>query len=259
MDREAHQRRLDDLAPLERPRQRVALEPGDPRPQPDVHRRRVLGLQGAHGVERVGESRLAALEQALAGEQGAIELACVSGQLHPGSFPDHVTGTPAGPGSVRPPPAQAVVHARERRGQGRRADGHELRRADGRRRQRPLAAPALVGLPGGDQGLRRSPASTRTRRPTAASGTGCWSTCRRPRPSWRAARAAAASCRRARSTSATTTARRPGAAPRRPRATRRTATSSPCTRSTSKGWRSTRTSRPRSSASTSPSTRSRAA
>ena len=47
-----------------------------------------------------------------------------------------------------------------------------------------------------------------------------------------AARAAAASCPRARSTSATTTARRPGAVPRRRRATRRTATCSRSTRST---------------------------
>jgi phosphatidylethanolamine-binding protein (PEBP) family uncharacterized protein len=43
--------------------------------------------------------------------------------------------------------------------------------------------------------------------------------------------AAAASCPRARSTCATTTASGRGAAPRRRRATRRTATCSPCTRS----------------------------
>ena len=176
-----------------------------------------------------------------------------------GSFPDHVTGTPASARPLRPAAAQALVHARERRGHRRRADGQELRRADGRRRVRPFAAPALVRLPGGDQGLRGHLLRPRRARPTAASGTGCWSTCPPRRPSSPAARAAAASCPRARSTSATTTARRPGAAPRRRRATRRTATCSPCTRSTSRSSTSTRTSRPRSWASTSRSTRSRAA
>ena len=58
MDRDPHHRPLDHRALVKRFSERVALEPGDPRPQPDVHRRRVLRLQRAHRVEHRGDRRL---------------------------------------------------------------------------------------------------------------------------------------------------------------------------------------------------------
>ena len=75
VDRRAHQRPLHDAAALQRARQRVALEALQPRPQPDVHRRRVLRLQAAHALERPRDRERRALEQHLAGEQRAVELA----------------------------------------------------------------------------------------------------------------------------------------------------------------------------------------
>ena len=75
VDGAAHQRRLDHLARLERARERVALEAGDPRPQPEVHRRRVLRLQPAHPLEHARGRQAGALQQPLAGEQRSIERA----------------------------------------------------------------------------------------------------------------------------------------------------------------------------------------
>jgi hypothetical protein len=45
------------------------------RPQPDVHRWRVLRLQRAHALERPRDRRAPAFEQELAREQRAVELA----------------------------------------------------------------------------------------------------------------------------------------------------------------------------------------
>jgi len=53
VDRVPHQRGLHDGAPLERGGQRVALEALQPRPQADVHRRRVLRLDAGDLLERV--------------------------------------------------------------------------------------------------------------------------------------------------------------------------------------------------------------
>jgi hypothetical protein len=72
MDREAHQRALDDGAPLERAIERVALEPVEPRPQSDVHRRRVLRLDAADPLERLRQAVSLALEEELAREQCAV-------------------------------------------------------------------------------------------------------------------------------------------------------------------------------------------
>jgi hypothetical protein len=75
VDRHAHERRLDDRAPLERARQRTALELRHPRPQPDVHRRRVLRLQAADSGDRLRDWGGRGLEQPLAREHRAVELA----------------------------------------------------------------------------------------------------------------------------------------------------------------------------------------
>ncbi len=75
VDRAAHERPLDDLAILKRFSDRVPLEVLDARPEPDVHRRRVLRLQAAHRVERLGNRDRPPLEKALASEQGTVESA----------------------------------------------------------------------------------------------------------------------------------------------------------------------------------------
>ena len=54
VDGRAEQRSLGDRPPLQRPRQRSALEAGKPRPQPDVHRGRVLGLDAADPLDARG-------------------------------------------------------------------------------------------------------------------------------------------------------------------------------------------------------------
>src|SRR3954462_12184857 len=72
-----------------------------------------------------------------------------------GTLTRHVTGPPDRARPVRPAAAKAVVHAGERRRHRRREDGRQLPPPDGRRHERPLAAPALVRLPGGDEGVRR--------------------------------------------------------------------------------------------------------
>ena len=53
----------------------VAAEPGQPRPQPDVARRRVLRLEAADLLDRLGDGQRRALEQQLAGEERAVEVA----------------------------------------------------------------------------------------------------------------------------------------------------------------------------------------
>ena len=81
VDRAAHQRALDDAALLERAGEVGALEPLQARPQPDVHRRRVLRLQPGHPLEQPRDGIGGALEQALAGQEGAVEGRVASGGL----------------------------------------------------------------------------------------------------------------------------------------------------------------------------------
>ena len=73
VDRRTHQRGLDDPSVLERGREVAPAEPGDARPEADVTRRRVLGLEPADvlddGLDRPG----GALEEVLAGQQGAVQ------------------------------------------------------------------------------------------------------------------------------------------------------------------------------------------
>jgi hypothetical protein len=75
VDRDSHQRPLDHRAPLERAPELIALEPLEPRPEADVHRRRVLRLEAADALERTRKRLAAALQQQLASEHRAIELA----------------------------------------------------------------------------------------------------------------------------------------------------------------------------------------
>jgi hypothetical protein len=74
VDRGSHERALDHRALVQRLGERVTAEVRDPGPQPDVHRRRVLGLQRAHRVERVRDRERPPFEQPLARQQRAVEL-----------------------------------------------------------------------------------------------------------------------------------------------------------------------------------------
>ncbi len=82
VDRGAEQRRLDDRAPLESTRQRRPLEPVQPAPEADVHRRRVLRLDAADPLERSWDRRPTALEQQLPREQGSVQLKLREDALH---------------------------------------------------------------------------------------------------------------------------------------------------------------------------------
>ena len=73
VDRHPHQRRLDDAAVLEGRRERVAREVAQSRPQPDVARWRVLRLEAADLLDRVGDRERRAFEEELARQQGAIQ------------------------------------------------------------------------------------------------------------------------------------------------------------------------------------------
>ena len=82
---------------------------------------------------------------------------------------------PIAPRPVRLPAPGAELHRHQQRLRGRRDAAHAARqRDDGRRRRGPLAAAVLVGLPRGDARASRSPCTTPTPRPPAASGTGRW-------------------------------------------------------------------------------------
>ena len=63
-----------------------AREPVEPRPQPDVHRRRVLRLDPADALERARDRHPAPLEQQLPREQGPVQLTLGEDSLH-GSRP----------------------------------------------------------------------------------------------------------------------------------------------------------------------------
>jgi hypothetical protein len=75
VNRAAEQRPLNDAALFERGRERIAPEVAHARPEADVSRWCVLRLQPTHPFERRDQWQGRALEQELAREQGAIELA----------------------------------------------------------------------------------------------------------------------------------------------------------------------------------------
>jgi hypothetical protein len=74
VDRAAHDPALDDRGAMQCGGEVGAAEPGRSGPQPDVARRRVLGLQPAHRRERQVGRQVRALEQELAGEQCPVQL-----------------------------------------------------------------------------------------------------------------------------------------------------------------------------------------
>ncbi len=75
VDRPAEERALDEHPALERPRQLLTAEVLDPRPKRDVRGRRVLRLDSADPVDDAGQRQAHALEQQLAREQRAVQLA----------------------------------------------------------------------------------------------------------------------------------------------------------------------------------------
>ena len=95
VDRRPHERRLDDGPLLEGLGQRRTTEAGEPGPQPDVARRRVLRLEPADLLDGVLERDRRAFEQQLAGEQRAVEGAAgqdAFGHGSPITFPRAGTG-----------------------------------------------------------------------------------------------------------------------------------------------------------------------
>jgi hypothetical protein len=81
VDRRSKQGALDDRAPLEGPGERVALEPLEPCVEADVHRWRVLRLDPADPLERFGHRHPPGLEQQLACQQRAVQLALTENSL----------------------------------------------------------------------------------------------------------------------------------------------------------------------------------
>ena len=75
VDGDPEQGRLDRPPVLEGPGQVVTAEVAQPRPQADVRRRGVLGLEAGDLLQRLGEGVAGALEEELAGQQGPVELA----------------------------------------------------------------------------------------------------------------------------------------------------------------------------------------
>src|SRR6185436_7107011 len=75
VDRAAHECGLDHGASFECTREVVALEPAEARPEPDVRVRRVLILDPGNTLERARDRHAHALEQELAREQRAVQLA----------------------------------------------------------------------------------------------------------------------------------------------------------------------------------------
>jgi hypothetical protein len=71
----AHQRGLDHRAALERPSEAVPLEVVESRPEPDVHRRRVLRLDPAETLQCPRQRLAAARQEELTLEERPVQLA----------------------------------------------------------------------------------------------------------------------------------------------------------------------------------------
>jgi hypothetical protein len=72
VDRRPHEGGLDHAPVLERRGEVPTAEVAQPGPQPDVARRRVLRLEAAHLLDRLGDRQLHPLEEQLSGEQRAV-------------------------------------------------------------------------------------------------------------------------------------------------------------------------------------------
>src|SRR5262249_14294404 len=75
VDRGPHERPLHHPALLEGTVEVGALEALDPRPEPDVHRRRVLRLKGAHPLEHPRDREPDTVEQELSSEEPSVQAA----------------------------------------------------------------------------------------------------------------------------------------------------------------------------------------
>ena len=73
VQRRSHQRRLDDPPLPERAVERCRVERGESRPEREIRRRRLLGLQAADSLDGRSRTDPRALEEKLPGEGGAIE------------------------------------------------------------------------------------------------------------------------------------------------------------------------------------------
>jgi hypothetical protein len=74
MEREPHDRRLDDAAGRDRRLEVLAGEAVQARGEGDVRRRRVLALQRREAADRLGGSEAPALDQPLAGRERGGQL-----------------------------------------------------------------------------------------------------------------------------------------------------------------------------------------
>jgi hypothetical protein len=81
VDRRPEERRLNDGAVLEGNGQLVPREPREARPQPDIARWRVLGLESADLLDRVDDREARALEEELPGEECPVQVALAEDAL----------------------------------------------------------------------------------------------------------------------------------------------------------------------------------
>src|SRR5207249_4864571 len=75
VERPAHEPRADNLAPLDRGPEPLALEVGETRPERHVRQRGPLRLQRAEPLDRGTNADPRALQEHLTRERGAVELA----------------------------------------------------------------------------------------------------------------------------------------------------------------------------------------
>jgi hypothetical protein len=75
VQRDAEEGGLDNQALFKRTRQLLLAKVGEPRPERDVRRQRVLSLQRAEALDGLLDAELPALQQYLPREERAIELA----------------------------------------------------------------------------------------------------------------------------------------------------------------------------------------
>ena len=75
VNRDSHDRRLNELCGLQRVGQLWSSKPPETRPEPDVGGRRVLSLDAADPLHGAGDGEAGLFEEQLAGKQGAVESA----------------------------------------------------------------------------------------------------------------------------------------------------------------------------------------
>ena len=114
VDRLAHQRGLDDRTSFEGAREIVTPKAFEARPEPDVRVRCVLILDAGEPLQRARDRETHTLEEELAGEQCAVQLALRESALrHRATVPDgRASDTPcavAMPPTTRSPPSASQM------------------------------------------------------------------------------------------------------------------------------------------------------